>query len=267
MTYICPLCRSELVQDGKQWRCGQNHSFDQAKEGYVNLLPVQKKNSRDPGDNKQMMQARRAFLNAGYYQALSDRVNELAQEYGKGQPEILDLGCGEGYYSERLQQAVGGELYGLDISRTAIRYAAKAHPQMRFCVASAYDMPFADAAFELMLRIYAPSKDKELARVCRPGGIFICVSPGPRHHFQLKEIIYSEPREHEQTKSELPGFGLLHDERLQWPLVLPAGQVCNDFLEMTPYAWKLSAEQKQQLQAEGLRCELDFYIQVYRRNT
>ena len=119
MTYICPLCRSELVQDGKQWRCGQNHSFDQAKEGYVNLLPVQKKNSRDPGDNKQMMQARRAFLNAGYYQALSDRVNELAQEYGKGQPEILDLGCGEGYYSERLQQAVGGELYGLDISRTA----------------------------------------------------------------------------------------------------------------------------------------------------
>jgi len=83
MTYICPLCRSELVQDGKQWRCGQNHSFDQAKEGYVNLLPVQKKNSRDPGDNKQMMQARRAFLNAGYYQALSDRVNELALEYGK----------------------------------------------------------------------------------------------------------------------------------------------------------------------------------------
>src|SRR5690606_4067516 len=93
--YLCPLCQQPLHLSAKQYQCANRHSFDIAREGYVNLLPVQHKNSKDPGDNKDMMQARRDFLHAGWYaplaQAVSDTVTKLAPD------TLLDLGCGEGY--------------------------------------------------------------------------------------------------------------------------------------------------------------------------
>ena len=80
--YRCPLCQQALLLDEKSYRCANNHSFDQAKQGYVNLLPVQFKHSKEPGDNKAMVQARRAFLDKGYYQPLLDSMLALYQKYG-----------------------------------------------------------------------------------------------------------------------------------------------------------------------------------------
>ncbi|MFQ6371118.1 23S rRNA (guanine(745)-N(1))-methyltransferase [Shewanella sp. YIC-542] len=265
MSYECPICREALVLDKRQWRCPQQHCFDIAKEGYVNLLPVNKKHSRDPGDNQQMMAARRTFLQAGFYQPLSDRINVLAAGLGLQAPSTLDVGCGEGYYSQRLQQAVNGSLQGMDISKTAVRYAAKRYPQLRFCVASAYDMPFASGSFDLMLKIFAPGAAEELQRVCRNGGYYISVTAGPMHHYALKQIIYQQPREHPLSSGQLSGFSLVHQERLQWQLQLPAGEISSSFLQMTPYAWKFTPEQKQQLQQQGVNCELDFSIEVFQR--
>lgn len=249
----------------RQWCCQQHHCFDVAKEGYVNLLPVNKKNSLTPGDNQQMMAARRLFLQAGFYQPLSDRINTLAVTLHLDKPDILDIGCGEGYYSQRLQQATDGKLQGMDISKTAVRYAAKRYPQLQFCVASAFDMPFAADSFDLMLKIFAPVAESELRRICRPGGYYLSVTAGPKHHYALKQIIYAEPREHPLQSGQLEGFILQHQERLQWQLQTPPGELSSSFLQMTPYAWKFSNEQKQNLTQQGVSCELDFCIELFQR--
>ncbi|MGL5392282.1 MAG: 23S rRNA (guanine(745)-N(1))-methyltransferase [Shewanella sp.] len=253
---------------GRSWVCPQQHKFDIAKEGYVNLLPVQKKNSKDPGDNKQMMFARREFLNAGYYQALSDRVNQLALEYAGAAERLLDIGCGEGYYSHRLfaafEQHHACRLQGIDISKSAIRFAAKRYPKLNFCVASAYEMPIAPQSIDLALRIYAPSKREELQRIMAKEGILITVAPGPQHHFALKQKIYANPRLHPESAAVIDGFDCLHHERLRYQLELTDSQHIEFFLEMTPYAWKFTPEQKVSFASQGLSCELDFQIEVHR---
>ncbi|BDM64531.1 23S rRNA (guanine(745)-N(1))-methyltransferase [Shewanella sp. NFH-SH190041] len=269
MTYQCPVCQGALTLDAHSYCCAKGHRFDCAKEGYVNLLPVNKKKSKDPGDNKAMIFARRAFLSAGFYQHLSERINQLAEQWQPEASTILDLGCGEGYYSHRLFQSLTAEprqLFGLDISRSAIRYAAKRYPELKFCVASAYEMPFVSNRFDLALRVYAPSKEAELARVMADKGILITVSPGPTHHYAIKELIYAHPRLHGDKGQELSGFVRVHQERLCSELVLPAGEMVGHFLEMTPYAWKLTAEQKGNLVANGLKCELDFLIEIHQKH-
>ena len=268
MQYICPLCALPLTLTQRTWGCPQAHKFDMAKEGYVNLLPVQKKNSKDPGDNQQMMFARREFLNAGYYQILSDRVNQLALQYASSAQQILDIGCGEGYYSHRLYNALVAHhfcyLQGVDISKSAIKYAAKRYPNLSFCVASAYEMPIPSNSIDLAIRIYAPSKVEELQRIMAPSGILITVSPGPLHHFALKQQIYDQPRLHPESEARVDGFECLHQERLSAQLELNDSKYIGNFLEMTPYAWKFTAEQKQAFTQRGLSCELDFQIEVHR---
>lgn len=269
-SYICPICRENLSFQHNSWHCINGHCFDRAKEGYVNLLPVNKKKSKDPGDNKDMMFARREFLNAGYYQHLSERVNQLAIEWQSSANAILDLGCGEGYYSHRLIQAFERTSHkvnfqGLDISRSAIKYAAKRYKELNFCIASAYELPFADNTFDLALRIFAPSKVTELSRVLNNDGILITVSPDKTHHFAIKKMIYALPKYHDDGDSELLGFSLCHQERLISNLVLNDAVAIEHFLQMTPYAWKLTQAQKKQLMEKGLACELDFSIKIYRK--
>ena len=266
MIYRCPICEQALTLQDKTWFCASNHRFDRAKEGYVNLLPVQKKKSNDPGDNKEMMFARREFLNKGYYQALSDNVNQLAKTYLKEAQYGLDIGCGEGYYSSRLAKELGDDfsLFGLDISKSALKYAAKRYPEIAFSVASSFDMPYADDSFDFMLRIYAPSLETELKRVIKPGGILITVCAGPRHHFALKELIYDTPKEHTQDASSIEGFELIEQKRLESTLHLSDENDIRHFLQMTPYNWKLTDEQKQRLSTTGFECELDFKIEVFR---
>ncbi|WP_372871676.1 23S rRNA (guanine(745)-N(1))-methyltransferase [Shewanella sp.] len=274
--FICPLCSLPLKAEANSLVCDKNHRFDRAKEGYVNLLPVQKKRSRDPGDNKEMMQARRRFLEAGFYQPLSDRVNALATSLAQPVKRLLDLGCGEGYYTARLANAfreelvtdaVGIQTYGLDISRAALRVAAKQYPDIRFCVASSFDTPFNSGFFDFVLRIYAPSKSEELARIVAPGGYLLTVSAGPMHHFAVKKRIYETPRLHEDKNEWLAGFEPVHSERLQWQLELTEPEHILAFLEMTPYAWKFTPEAKIALAAKPFSCELDFRINLQRRIT
>ncbi|QHS13210.1 23S rRNA (guanine(745)-N(1))-methyltransferase [Shewanella sp. Arc9-LZ] len=272
MSYICPICSAPLVQQQNSWQCELRHQFDCAKEGYVNLLPVQKKKTKDPGDNKEMMIARREFLNQGFYQPLSDKVNQLALEFAGGDAtKVLDIGCGEGYYSHRLFETLQSvvkphcEFYGLDISKSAIRYAAKRYSGLHFCVASAFEMPFADDSFDLAIRIYAPSKVEELQRVIKPTGILITVSPGPMHHYALKKKIYSEPKQHPQEPMVLDGFTYLAHQALAYSLTLTRAEDIDHFLNMTPYAWKLSDSQKSQIIEQGLECEIDFKIEIHQR--
>lgn len=275
MNYLCPICARPLSAQNKSLVCEQRHQFDLAKEGYVNLLPVQNKKSKNPGDNKEMMQARREFLDQGFYQSLSDKVNSLAQQalIAVNAPNILDLGCGEGYYTHRLAQVMAAmsdantapKIAGLDISKSAIRFAAKRYKTISFCVASAYNTPFADASQDLVIRIYAPSQDAELARIIKVGGYLLTVTPAAEHLFELKQIIYQTPEKHDMSIEPIAGFEVVEQQRLTQEITLTQAKDSKNLLEMTPLAWKMSDEQKAQLYATDLTLTLDFNITLYKR--
>ncbi|MBJ3813734.1 23S rRNA (guanine(745)-N(1))-methyltransferase [Shimwellia pseudoproteus] len=270
MSYLCPLCHGPLQAVAHHYACPTGHQFDRAKEGYVNLLPVQHKRSKDPGDSPEMMAARRAFLDAGYYQPLRDRVvNTLAAALASLPGDVLDIGCGEGYYTHQfapLAARHGAECYGLDVSKTAIRYAAKRYRDSQFCVASSHRLPFADGAFAAVVRIYAPCKAPELSRVLVPGGVVITVTPGPRHLVQFKGLIYPQVKLHDAQPEVLEGFTLAGEQALSYPMTLPGNQAVA-LLQMTPFAWRAQPEVWQQLAAErAFDCEADFIIRLWRRD-
>ncbi|UXI01963.1 23S rRNA (guanine(745)-N(1))-methyltransferase [Photobacterium sp. TY1-4] len=270
MSYQCPLCHAPLSSEGNQWRCHNNHQFDQAKEGYVNLMPAHHKSSKNPGDNKEMMQARRQFLEAGYYAPLREAViAQLARHLPANNVRLLDIGCGEGYYTAGFTaEAVGHpglEVHGLDISKVAVRYAAKRYPACHFCVASSHRLPFAEDSLDGIVRIYAPCKAEELKRTLNSGGIVLTVTPAARHLYQLKALIYDEVRLHDVAPEQLDGFTLVEEQQLHDTLSL-SGEAATALMQMTPFAWKTSDAVWQQLAAStDFPCETDFMIRVYRK--
>ncbi|RLM18540.1 23S rRNA (guanine(745)-N(1))-methyltransferase [Brenneria alni] len=269
MLYQCPLCQQPLQRIGAQWSCGR-HSFDCAKEGYVNLLPVQFKRSKQPGDSAEMMQARRQFLDAGHYQPLRDyitqRINEILPHAAAA---LLDIGCGEGYYTAALaaclKQGRAISVYGLDVSKTAIQRAAKRYRQVDYCVASSQRLPFNDQSLDAILKIYAPCNDAELQRTVKAGGWIITVSPGPRHLYQLKAEVYDQVQLHSIRDEALSGFQLIDQQTLAYPMQL-SGQEGAALLQMTPFAWRATPEVSKKLQgAIHFTCETDFIIRLHQR--
>ncbi|GAA5714897.1 23S rRNA (guanine(745)-N(1))-methyltransferase [Salmonella enterica] len=268
MSFTCPLCHQPLTQINNSVICPQRHQFDVAKEGYINLLPVQHKRSRDPGDSAEMMQARRAFLDAGHYQPLRDAViNLLRERLDQSATAILDIGCGEGYYTHAFAEALPGvTTFGLDVAKTAIKAAAKRYSQVKFCVASSHRLPFADASMDAVIRIYAPCKAQELARVVKPGGWVVTATPGPHHLMELKGLIYDEVRLHAPYTEQLDGFTLQQSIRLAYHMELTA-EAAVALLQMTPFAWRARPEVWEQLAASaGLSCQTDFNLHLWQRN-
>lgn len=262
----CPLCRQPLLLNSLGLTCENRHQFDRSKEGYFNLLPVQNKHSREPGDAKEQLQARRQFLQAGFFELLKKRLQTLLS------PDIqtlLDIGCGEGYFTHAFAEALPqAQVYGVDIAKAGVRLAAKSAIDKNrnlFAVASSFDLPFADQSMDAVTRIYAPSKDEELWRVIKPEGLLVIVAPAENHLLGLRQRIYAEVRPHESPV--VPnGFRLMASERLTDELVIKDRALCHALLTMTPFAWKLAENVRMQLEAEGLVDQLDFGIYCYQRD-
>lgn len=262
MSWSCPLCHAPLERHNNSYICPQRHQFDMAKEGYINLLPVQHKRSRDPGDSAEMMQARRAFLDAGHYLPLREAIGDILK--ASAPRSLLDIGCGEGYYTHAFA-AIAGQTWGLDVSKIAVRYGAKRYPQVNFCVASSQRLPFSDACMDAVVRIYAPCNPQELERVVSPGGLVITATPGPRHLMELKGLIYDEIRLHEENSEVLPGFEKATQQQVAYPMRLTGGEA-TALLQMTPFAWRAKPEVWEKLAGlEAFDCQTDFLIQVWQR--
>lgn len=267
--YTCPLCCSALIQNEKQFRCDNNHSFDLAKEHYLNLLPVQFKHSKNPGDNKAMVNARRDFLDKGYYQPLVDCITALYQkiseDYDNNAHNVLDAGCGEGFYTHQHKNSIN-QVYGVDIAKEAIKKAGKKYQQCHFSVATLSKLPFADNFFSWVYSIYAPILEAEFTRVIAEKGYLLTVTPAKKHLIELKQKIYTNAQEHDEEKLPIEHLTLIHQENLSYQMTLTTGLDALNLLSMTPFAFKASEKVKQELeQLTNFNCQADFLIRIYQK--
>ncbi len=282
MTIIlrCPVCRNPLLNSPDGYQCSNNHTFDAARQGYVNVLLAHKKNSKEPGDSKEMIRSRRRFLDLGLYDRISDGINEavagnLPEPVTERAFNVLDAGCGEGFYLKRLKEflalrpgnPVPVEYYGLDISKFAVRQATQRDRTMNWFVASTIDLPFAQSSFDLVLNVFSPADYPEFSRVLRETGRLLIVSPGPRHLNGLREIIYPEAREHAPStiSQEAKGlFSLSTETRINYQLELKSREAIMDLLAMTPYFWNIDLKTKAKVEVlDRLALDVDVQIRAF----
>ena len=269
--FCCPLCSAPLERLEQAYRCPSGHSFDLAAAGYTHLLPPNRKNSKAPGDDKEMVSARSAFLEKGYYlplrQALETLVCQLTEPLEA--PVLLDSGCGEGWYTAGLYEALcsahkSPKIAGVDISKFALKKAAKRLRQGEFAVASVYRLPLPDHSADLITNVFSPLAADEFARILRPGGFYLYVVPSARHLWQMKEVLYPKPYENPVKLEQYPGFVHIKTHPVRYTIAMQDPADWMALFRMTPYAWKTPREGIQRLEnLSHLETEIGFDIHVY----
>ena len=263
MELLCPICAEVLTKQEKSYVCPNRHSFDIARQGHVNLLPVQNKRSLNPGDTAQQVAGRRTFLDGGFYAPIRNALCQLAKDHGCTGP-ILDVGCGEGYYSAELSKVLDAQLLGLDISKEAVRYAAGRYKSAQWICASAARLPVGDQSIGLLTSLFALTIPEEFSRVLRQDGAFIQVLAAEDHLLGLKNIIYPELHHKEKfTTPDLPGFRLAESRKLQFTFTVEKEQVQN-LLAMTPHVYRIGKEGADRLrQTEALTDTASVVLNLY----
>ncbi len=248
---ICPVCGQALTETARVLRCGQGHAFDVAREGYVNLLRWRGKPPKIVGDQAEMLHARRRFLEKGWYAPLMDL---LATAVDKNPAVLLDAGCGEGYYTRQLAARFPGtRLFGLDISKTAARLAAKQLPSARFMAADVNQLiPLATNSVDVIVNIFAPRNPTEFSRVLGADGRLLTIIPAPGHLPELRtrfNLLNIEADKQEKITAQMSrDFDLIQVYPLSAPLVLDAADA-RDLLKMTPNYWHWTAVRQTNLAA------------------
>lgn len=266
--FICPLCKQQLNFENKTLICPNNHSYDRAKQGYFHLLLANQKNSKIPGDNKQMVDSRRNFLNKGYYQKFQNSVNEIIKKYSKNTQSILDAGCGEGYYTNSIAENFENcEIVAFDISKFAVKAAAGSNKNINFAVASSFEIPVQSESFDVLVNIFSPMVESEFARVLKKDGLFIFAVPGKRHLFSLKEILYDKPYENDEKHIDYKGFEFINRVSVQDIIEINDNQTLWDLFSMTPYYWKTGKQGSEKLKTiDYLKTEIHFDFLVYKKS-
>ncbi len=253
----CPVCQRPLQQANKQWSCDQQHHFDQARQGYINLLLPQRKRSKSPGDDSDMVLARQRFLNSGLYQPISDWLNQavLTQSQSTGRCDhVVDVGCGEGYYSQRLadtlrQQNPDIHLYGIDISKEAIRRATQRSRDVFWLVASGADMPILPNRVDILVSLFTGLMPEGFRPVMAEHGQIVTVNAGAKHLHQLRHILYDTVRESDYTPSPRMNehFDCFNDSTLTFDIALQGTQQITDLVAMTPHHWRINQAARDRL--------------------
>lgn len=284
---ICPVCGGPLAGDGPALRCSRGHSFDRARAGYYHLLPAGHGRSKIRGDTREMVRARRRFLERGHYEPLLRRVQERVSREIQGRVSrevegrvsretpgrvsrdsqalawrervatILEAGCGEGYYIGGLARAIGAPccFIGVDVSKDAVRLAARAHREVCFLVNDVkHRITVADRSVDVLLDVFAPRNPGEFARVVREGGLLLVVIPRDDHLRELRErlpLIGIEPGKRDRTAEQFAGaFRLESEEVVEYRRELGAEEVL-DLVGMTPSAWHVGEELRAEVEALG----------------
>ena len=285
--FICPLCQSPLQPAADTWRCDGSlhpkqtaHPFDVARQGYVNLLPVQQKKSKAPGDSQASIEARKRFLNAGHYQPLQALIcqkmaellakDKLVSEQTSKPVNWLDIGCGEGYYTQAMAQTGMDTLIAADISKPAVVELAKSSKAASSLwnqqdknegiktaviyplVTSAAHLPICAHSINGISSIFSPILPESFNEVLSDEGYLIIAKPDMGHLATMRDALFDDVREHDSDKflQELaPYFQLLDSHRVSAKLSLSAESLA-DLMTMTPYAYRARNDKRQALLAE-----------------
>lgn len=254
MSYlICPVCKKELNMQNNSLKCANNHAFDFAKEGYVNLL-LGSKSGDKTGDSKDSARARHNFLDKDYYLCLKEYISS------KFSGVVLDICCGEGYYD-----TYSGELYGFDISKEMVRLAAKRHKGHNYFVANLAAIPIAGSSIDTAIELFAPFNEKEIFRVMKPGAKFYYVIGGENHLWEMKQCIYDTPYKNEEKapKTELLKFVSANKISRQVNISKDDLKI---LFSMTPYFYKTSKNDKEKLNTiDSLNLTVEFVIFEYEK--
>lgn len=262
---MCPVCRQRLELVSKTWRCEQGHSYDIAKQGYVNLHVVQHKHSKNPGDTPESVDARRAFLQGGYYQPLQQAVVHLLKQLKA--KTVLDIGCGEGYYTSAMQQVVE-QCIGVDIAKNAVQRAAKLNDKVTWVVGTGATLPVIDQSMDVCTSLFSPIPQTEILRVVKDDGYLIVVTPATDHLYAMREALFEQVNPHTPQKfvEQLQDlFELKEQQVIDAPLVLDQ-QALKNLIAMTPYAYKASPERRMQLEQKAhLQVTASFQIYLFQK--
>lgn len=257
--YICPKCKEALMAQQNSLACINNHSFDIAKEGYVNLILANQKNSLVSGDTKEMIRARDEFLRMGYYDFLLENILRLDLVKKMKMENILEIGCGSGYYLNALNEAVKPALaMGSDVSKEAIKFAAKKYKDCFFSVNNSFNLSFKNDFFDLIVSIFSPFDQFEIEKVLREKGIFILVRPGKKHFAELYDLIGMPMKD--KAMPEFENLKIVKSVEISKKHKVTPEEL-NLLIEMSPLVWKIKKLEDVKLK----EMTFDFLISVYAR--
>ena len=268
--FACPLDGLPLEMGERSLACATGHSFDISAQGYVNLLPVQFKASRDPGDSKPMVDARRRVLGHGLFDPLADALTEVVRAHLAPEALLVDAGCGDGFYTARLADAVPGvAVLGIDISKWAVAAAAKRHRGMAWAVATNKRLPVLPGSVGMITSLFGFETWDAWAGLQHAGQLVTVVDAGPRHLLELREIIYESVRTHDAPPNDAAlasGYTLLGTESVVFAREIRDAAILSDILEMTPHGHKTTPAARATVAAlDRLHLTFDAVIRVYRR--
>ena len=241
----CPVCAGELAESDGALQCPEGHSFDIARQGYVNLVPGR-------ADSADMVEAREAFLDAGHFGRLSAALAEEARALeaapgGAAPGAVLDIGAGTGHHLACVLAAMPERIgLALDASSAALRRAARAHPRAAAVGADAWrELPLRDDVAALILSVFAPRNPTEMARVLAPGGALLAVTPTTRHLFELVGPLglLSVPEDKADRLDEQLGAHFTLDERrtVEHAMFLNREEAAQ-LVRMGPSAWHVDEQ-------------------------
>ena len=267
INFSCPVCGHILYEDGRTLKCDSKHSFDIARQGYVNLLQSQKSSKKRHGDDTLMVKARQDFLEKGYYSNLREALVKRVAENTYENPIIADLGCGECWYTERVYSALeNATVFGIDISKQALIAGARRCKDLKLAVASTADIPLPDSSCDAVICVFAPYCEAEVLRVLKRGGVFIKAFPLEDHLIELKAVIYDKPYKNEVSIAFDSGFEEVSLERVTNVITLTNNEDIMNLFKMTPYYYKTGKADQQKLEnLDFLETKTEFGLLALRK--
>jgi len=272
----CPVCGEELNKIEKTYRCKNNHTFDMGKQWYVNLHMSNEKRSKNPGDDKNMIISRKNFLEKGYYKKISESLNKiiLNEIEGKNKMNILDIGCGEGYYTNLIKEKlddtdIENHIVGIDISKDGIIVAARSYKNIEWIVASGSKLPIKSDSLDYIICMFSYIDPKEYKRVLKKGGKLITVSTGEYHLVEIKEVVYDKLKMDYYRPTGDIKDGYIHKklENIKYKVKIETNEDIKSLFDMTPYRWKSPKDGVERLfKLEELEITVDVNIDVFEKN-
>lgn len=271
---ICPLCKEKLEKINKSYRCKNNHSFDISKSDHVNLLLDNQKHSKTPGDDKDMVLSRKYFLEKNYYKGISDKLNEIVLNnvFENKKINILDIGCGEGYYTGNLKnflnsKNIESDIIGIDISKEAIISASKTYKNIDWLVASAVNIPIEDNSLDFIICMFAKIIPEEKMRTLKKGGKLIIVSTGENHLLEMKEVVYEKVRKEFYSPIEdLKIFKYVETINHTYKTEIKENESIKNLFNMTPYRWRSPKDGIERLfSLENLKITIDVNFDIFEK--